>query len=172
MPEKERLDLLARLLADDTVDLVDRVAGCLVLLYALPASRIHRLRLTDLHAGTNGLTLRVGPDPLPVPAPLNTLVLQLAEHRRNLTGAGQPDSDWLFPGRRAGQPIEPDQLAQRLNRHGITRATRTAALNALLSEVPAPVLSKLLNRKAWRIAARAKTLGTDWARYASLRTKA
>ena len=41
--EAERLDLLSRFLSDDDLPLVDRVAGCLVLLYALPASRISRL---------------------------------------------------------------------------------------------------------------------------------
>ena len=171
MPETERLELLARLLADDTIDIVDRVAGLLVVLYALPASRINRLRLTDLHATPDGLTLRLGPDPLFVPAPLTTLINELADHRRHLNGAGHPHSQWLFPGRRAGQPIEAEQLAERLNRYGITRRARTAALNALLTDVPAPVLAKLLDRKPWRITTRAATLGTDWARYASLRTK-
>ena len=68
--------------------------------------------------------------------------------RPHLTGAGHPDSDWLFPGRRAEQPIESDQLAERLNRHGITRAARTAALDALLATVPATVLALLLDRQA------------------------
>jgi hypothetical protein len=106
-----------------------------------------------------------------VGGPLRTLINELANNRRHLNGAGHPDNEWLFPGRRAGQPIEADQLAERLNRLGITRAARTAALNALLTDVPAPVLAKLLDRKPWRVATRAKTLGTDWARYASLRTK-
>ena len=171
LPEPERLKLLARLLADDTIDIIDRVAGTLVLLYALPASRINRLRLTDLHPGPNGLTLRLGPDPLFVPAPLTVLINELANSRRHLRGGGHPHNEWLFPGRCAGQPIEPDQLAERLNRHGITRRARTAALNALLTDVPAPVLAKLLDRKPWRVTTRAATLGTDWARYASLRTK-
>jgi hypothetical protein len=171
LPEPERLELLARLLDDDTIDIVDRVAGMLVLLYALPASRINRLRLTDLHPTPDGLTLRLGPDPLFVPAPLTTLINELANNRRHLNGAGHPDSEWLFPGRRPGQPIEAEQLAERLNRHGITRRARTAALNALLTDVPAPVLAKLLDREPWRVTTRAATLGTDWARYASLRTK-
>jgi hypothetical protein len=171
LPESKRLELLARLLADDSVDVVDRVAGILVLLYALPASRINRLRLTDLHPGADGLTLRIGPTPLFVPAALSTLVNELANNRRHLNGAGHPDDEWLFPGIRAGQPIEARQLAKRLNRLGITRAARTAALNALLTDVPSPVLAKLLDRAPSRVATRAKTLGTDWARYASLRTK-
>jgi hypothetical protein len=171
LPEPERLELLARLLADDTIDIVVRVAGILVLLYALPARRINRLRLTDLNATPDGLTLRLGPDPLFVPAPLTVLINELANNRRHLNGAGQPDSEWLFPGRRGGQPIEAEQLAERLNRYGITRRARTAALNALLTDVPAPVLAKLLDRKPWRVTTRAATLATDWARYASLRSK-
>ena len=108
---------------------------------------------------------------MPVPAPLAGLIGQLADRRRNVTGAGHPDSDWLFPGGRAGQPIEPDQLALRLNRHGVTRAARTAALDALLVTVPAPVLAKLLDRKPWRVAERTKLLGTDWRNYAALRVQ-
>jgi hypothetical protein len=171
LPEPRRLELLARLLDDDSTELVDRVAGVLVLLYALPASRINRIRLTDLHPTDNGLALRLGPDPLFVPEPVAELIHQLVNTRRHCNGAGHPESDWLFPGRRAGQPIEPDQLAERLNRHGITRAARTAALNALLADVPAPVLAKLLDREPWRVATRSKTLATDWARYAGMRTK-
>jgi integrase len=168
MPEQQRLDLLNRLLRSDDVDIVDRVAGCLILLYALPSSRIHRLRLTDVHPGPDGLMIQLGADPVPVPAPLSDLITELADRRhttRGLTG------EWLFPGRIPGQPIEPDQLVERLNRLGITRAARTAALNALLRQVPSPVLAKVLNRRPWRVTARAKTLGTDWNNYAALRVQ-
>jgi len=173
MAERDRISLLSRLLVDEDLELVDRVVGCLVLLYALPASRIHRLRLTDLHdGGPDGLMILVGADPIPVPAPLEALLSRLIEHRANLSRPSQVDTDWLFPGARPGQPIEPDQLAERLNRLGITRAARTSALNALLREVPAPVVSKVLNRRPWRMAARAKALGTDWANYAGLKARA
>jgi hypothetical protein len=168
MPETERLALLGRLLDDDTIDLAYRVAGCLVLLYALPSSRISRLRLTDLHATGDGLMLHLG-DPVPIPPPLDELITELAENRR-ITGAA-PDTDWLFPSRRAGQAIEGEQLAEGLNGLGINRAARTAALNALLADVPAPVLAKTLDRRPWRVALRAQTLGTDWARYASLKAR-
>lgn len=108
-------------------------------------------------------------DPVPIPPPLDELITKLAENRRT-TGAA-PDTDWLFPSRRAGQAIEGEQLAEALNRLGINRAARTAALNALLADVPAPVLAKTLDRRPWRVAQRAQTLGTDWARYASLKAR-
>ncbi len=169
--EAARLDLLSCFLDDDDIALVDRVAGCLVLLYALPVSRINRLRRTDFQPMDGGLALRLGDDLVPVPTPLGVLVEGLVGQRDHLTGAGHPDSDWLFPGRRAGQPIESEQLAERLNRHGVTRAARVAALDALLATVPAPVLAKLLDRRPWRVADRSKILGTDWRRYVALRVQ-
>lgn len=169
--EAARLDLLSRFISDDDLLLVDRVAGCLVLLYALPSSRINRLRTTDFQSIEGELTLRFGDDLVPVPAPLGVLVDRLVGQRRHVTGASHPDSDWLFPGRCAGQPIESEQLAERLNRHGVTRAARIAALDALLTTVPAPVLAKLLDRRPWRVADRSKTLGTDWRRYVALRVQ-
>jgi integrase len=169
--EGERLDLLDHFLIDEGVDLLDRVAGCLVLLYAFPVTRINRLRTSDFEAKDGGCAIRICNDLVPVPAPLGVLVAALAEDRRNVTGAGHPDSDWLFPGRCAGQPIEPDQLAGRLNRHGVTRAARTAALDALLATVPAPVLAKMIDRRPWRVAQRTKLLGTDWRKYVALRVQ-
>jgi integrase len=171
IPEDERLDLLSRLLLDEDIDLGDRVAGCLVVLYALPVSRINRLAGGDFEPIDGGVALRISDDLVPVPTPLAALIGRLAERRRNITGAGHPNSDWLFPGRRAGQPVEPDQLALRLNRLGVTRAARTAALDSLLASVPAPVLAKLLDRKPWRVAERSKLLGTDWRNYVAQRVQ-
>jgi hypothetical protein len=171
IPEHQRLDLLGRLLGDDGIELVDRVAGCLVLLYALPLTRIHRLRATDFESVDSGHALRIGDDRVPVPSALAALVQALLERPSHESSTGHPDRDWLFPGRRAGQPIEPDQLAERLNRHGVTRAARTAALDALLSTVPAPVLAKLIDRRPWRVAQRTKLLGTDWRNYVALRVQ-
>jgi hypothetical protein len=171
MPEDERLDLLSRFLSDESINLGDRVAGCLVVLYAFPVSRINRLATGDFEPVDGGLALRISDDLVPVPDALAELIGRLAERRHNVTGAGHPDSDWLFPGRRAGQPIEPDQLALRLNRLGVTRAARTAALDALLATVPAPVLAKLLDRKPWRVAERTKLLGTDWRNYVAIRVQ-
>jgi hypothetical protein len=169
--EPARLDLLSRFLDDDTVPLGDRVAGCLVLLYALPISRINRLHCCDFQPMDGGLALRLGDDLVPVPAPLGVLVERLVGEGHHLSSAGHPDSDWLFPGRCAGQPIESEQLAERLNRHGVTRAARVATLDALLTTVPAPVLAKLLDRRPWRVADRSKILGTDWRRYVALRVQ-
>ena len=160
IPEHERLDLLARMLGEETLDLIDRVASYLVLLDALPLTRVNRLRTSDFEAREDGFALHMGDDVVPVPSPLASLVKALAEQRRNISGAEHPRSDWLFPGRRAGQPIEPDQLAERLNRQGITRAARRP-LSMRCS--PRPARSGQAHRPpALAVAQRTKIQGTDW----------
>jgi hypothetical protein len=105
--EGERLDLLNRFLLEESIDLGDRVAGCLVVLYALPVSRINRLRTDDFAPVDGGLALRISDNLVPVPTPLAGLIGQLEKRRRNVTGAGHPESDWLFPGRLAANPSNP-----------------------------------------------------------------
>jgi hypothetical protein len=48
LDQAQRQALIAHLLADDTIDLRDRVAGLLVLLYGQPVTRIARLQLDDI----------------------------------------------------------------------------------------------------------------------------
>ena len=51
-------------------------------------------------------------------------------------------SRWLFPGRRAGQPMHPDALATLVNALGIpTVAARAAAIRHHVLEMPAPVVA-------------------------------
>ncbi|MFF5213603.1 hypothetical protein [Streptosporangium sp. NPDC000396] len=54
--------------------------------------------------------------------------------------ATNPGSLWLFPGRRAGQPLRPEWLAKRITRMGVpTTAARGATLRQHLRESPAPI---------------------------------
>ncbi|MFB7116175.1 hypothetical protein [Streptomyces sp. NPDC056190] len=55
------------------------------------------------------------------------------------------DSRWLFPGRRAGQPLNPNSLSGLLNDRAIpTTAARTAAIRQQVLEMPAPVVADAL----------------------------
>jgi len=61
------------------------------------------------------------------------------EHR------GQPHARWLFPGRRAGQPLNPNSLLPLIRELGVpTGAGRAAALRQLVLQAPAPVIAKAL----------------------------
>ena len=110
--QHHRLGLLRRLLTDDTAPLRTRVAAVLTLLYAQPLSRIVRLTTSDIITTDDHVLVRFG-DPLtPVPPPFADLLLELTSQRTNMRTATNPNSTWLFPGRRAGQPLRPEVLGQ------------------------------------------------------------
>ncbi|OXZ00527.1 hypothetical protein BEK98_00180 [Streptomyces diastatochromogenes] len=82
----------------------------------------------------------------PVPEPLAELLFRWIDSRDNLSTATIHASRWLFPGRRAGQPLHPDVLAVLLNDLGIpTTAGRTAAIRQHVLETPAPVVAEALS---------------------------
>ncbi len=116
--------IVARLLHEDTLELTDRVAGCLVLLYAQPLSRITIITRDQIPRHDNGsLTLRFGTDPATIPEPLAGLIRNLLDTGRPYTGIGCPaDTPWLFPGLNPGQPLSAARLGVRLAKVGIDRS--------------------------------------------------
>jgi len=107
-----------------------------------------------------------------LPEPVGTLATDLAtKARRNMTSAANLTSPWLFPGRAPCQAVQAEQLAERLARLGITLLGRLAALNSLVSQVPAPVLGQLIGYSPTIIAAHALAQGVDWASYAALKSR-
>ncbi len=73
---------------------------------------------------------------------------------------------WLFPGRRAGQPMHPDALAAHIDGIGIpTVAGRAAAIRQHILEMPAPVVADALGYHrspppSWRFRPEAPGAGT------------
>lgn len=164
--------LLSRLLADDTIALDLRVAGCLNLLLAQPTARIVTLTLDQVEVRDGETWLCLRRDPVPLPKPVGRLVVQLAAARRNMTTAGHPDSRWLFPGQAPGQHLRSRQLSARLASVGLHTSTdRQAALTALTADVPAPVLAQALGFHARTVIQRAGELGIDWAGYAAAKAR-
>ncbi|MGW2564152.1 hypothetical protein ACWCXB_34065 [Streptomyces sp. NPDC001514] len=142
----QRWDLSRRLLHDTTIATTDRVAGCLVLLYGQPRTRIVALTTSHVTKTHDGVQLRLGPKPLEMPEPLAGLVLKLVRTRQGHAVVGHTDrTPWLFPGALPGRPMNGVSLTARLNRMGIkARAGRNTALMELAGELPAVVLSDLL----------------------------
>jgi hypothetical protein len=73
---------------------------------------------------------------------------------------------WLFPGRRAGQPMRSQALGALLRQYGVAvQAGRTAALRQLVLQTPAPVIASMLGfhdtHTAWLVA----EAGGTWSRY-------
>lgn len=168
LTQHRRLELLRRVLTDERGPLRSRVAACLMLLFAQPASRIVRVTIDDITRTDAGQVLiRLGDPPTPVPEPFAALLLQAAAQRDNMQTATNPDARWLFPGRRAGQPLTPGMLGVLLRELGVPAAAgRTAALRQLVLQVPAPVVAQRLGYHQITTHRAVIEAGGTWSRYA------
>jgi hypothetical protein len=166
--QHRRLELLGQL-TDDHHPLRSRVAACLMLLFAQPATRIVRLTIDDItRAADGGVCIRFGQPPTLVPEPFATLLLQAAAQRDNLQTATNPGARWLFPGRHGGQPLHVNTLTQLIRDLGIPAlAGRTAALRQLVLQAPAPVVAQALGYNHSTTTRVATEAGTPWSRYAA-----
>jgi hypothetical protein len=165
--QKQRLDLLRRLLTDEEPELLTRVAAIVMLLYAQPLTRILSLTLDDVIQEDGQVAIRLGDPPAPVPEPFASLLLRHMGQRLNLATATNADARWLFPGRRGGQPMTPDALERRLKLAGIpARGGRSAALRQLVLQAPAPVIATMLGYSHGGTAQVAAEVGSPWSRYA------
>jgi hypothetical protein len=148
MSVSERWAMLERLLNDEGLDLRDRVAGCLVLLYAQPLTRLLALRVEHVRVvGDHGerIFLRLGGDAVEVPPKLGGLIAELLARRASPCALSLPPSPWLFPGLKPGQALSGVRLKVRLNKLGIPpRAGQRRALMHLAQRVDPPVLASLL----------------------------
>jgi hypothetical protein len=168
---EDRWAIARRLLHDDQLELVDRVAGSFVLLYAQPLSRIAVTTRDHITVHDDGaVSVRFATHHLDLPEPLATLVATLTTGApRGHVGIGSPtNSPWLFPGHLPGRPITPARLGARLAKFGIdARAARRAALLQLAAELPAPVLAGSLGIATTTAVDWVKAAGGDWATYAA-----
>jgi integrase len=165
--DDERVGHLGRVLASRDLPLRTRVAVAIVLLYAQPLSRIVRIALDDVTRDGGQVLLRLGDPPSPVPAPAAELLLTWIDSRDNMNTATNHDSPWLFPGRKAGQPMNPNALAALVNDIGIpTIAGRASAIRQHVLGMPAPVVADALGYHPVTTARLAAQAGGTFSRYA------
>lgn len=165
----QRWAQLARLLHDDSLDTVDRVAGCLLLLFGQQQSRIATMTTDQVISRDGEVFIRFGRHEVPIPPPLETLLLELINHGKPHVGIGSPPgSRWLFPGLLPGRPITASRLADRLRTLGIpTQAGRRATLIDLAAQLPAAVLADLINIHPTTAVKWMHQAGGDWNQYAA-----
>jgi hypothetical protein len=160
--DEQRLAAVDRLLHDARMDPRLRLAGCLVALYAQPVARIVRLTTDHTHLQDECVMVRLGTDPVGLPAALQPVLNKVLTDARD---------GWLFPGQLPGRPIHPSHLSRRLRSLGVPVAqTRPAGLAALAHRIPAPVLSDMLGLSAGTTCRAAGELQVDYARYVARRT--
>jgi hypothetical protein len=165
----QRWAQLARLLHDDTLDLTDRVAGCLLLSYGQHLSRITTITRDQITHHNDTVRLRLGHDQIILPEPLATLLTDLLTQGRANVGVGTPTTTpWLFPGLLPGRPLSPAQLGVRLRRMGIyAQPSRRATLTQLAATLPPAVLADLLHIAPTTAVRWVHQAGGDWTRYAA-----
>jgi integrase len=165
----QRWELISRLLHDDTLDLTDRAAGCLLLLFGQHLSRIADMTTSQIITRDDGVHVRFGKYEVPVPDSLGRILTDLTRAGRARTGIGSPaTSPWLFPGGMPGQPITPSRLGERLRAIGVRALPgRRAAMTDLAAQLPAAVLADLLNITPDTAVRWMHQAGADWNRYAA-----
>ncbi|MFC1230469.1 hypothetical protein ACIGW5_30835 [Streptomyces prasinus] len=165
--QHRRLVILRRTLNDDSLPLRARVAAALVLLYAQPVTRIVRLTVDDVIDDGTTVTVRLGDPPSPLPEPVAGLMRAYVQSCWHLPYASSRSSQWLFPGRQPGQPMNPVSLQAHLREIGVPpQRGRTSAIRQLVLQAPAPVIAKALgyqDKTATRLVTEA---GGTWSRYA------
>ncbi len=167
LPDDERVSQPGRVLTADDLPLRARVAAALVLLYAQPLSRIVRLIPGDVIRDGDEVLLRPGEPPGPVPGPVADLLLSWIGNRDNMNTAANRNSPWVFPGRRAGQPMNSGTLAMLINDIGIpATAGRTSAIRQHVLELPAPVVADALSYHPVTTARLAAQAASTFSRYA------
>ena len=175
LPERDRMTLLGQVITDQHAPLRSRAAAAILLLYAQPVSRITRLTLDDvfrdgdddvLRDGDQAL-LRLGDPPSPVPKPVAALLLEYVGQRTNMRTATNRGSRWLFPGRRAGEPLQPSTLSTLVQALGVPSiAGRAAAIRQHVLDMPAPIVATALGYHHVTTTRLAAGAGTTWANYA------
>jgi hypothetical protein len=160
--------LAGRLLHDDGIATVDRVAGSFVLLYGQQLSRIAAMTRDQIHDHGQALSVRFGTADIEILEPLAGFVRAHLDAPRRHASLAAPDGNWLFPGHLPGQPITPARLGERLGGLGVdAQAGHRAAMLQLATTVPAAVLSALLGIHTTTAADWAHAAGGDWSNYAA-----
>lgn len=166
---EERWTIARQLLHEPGLDLVDRVAGSFVLLYAQTLSGVAVMTKDQVSVTDGVVAVRFARNDVEIAQPLGGLITTLAATgRRGHVGIAAPTiTSWLFPGHLPGRPITASRLGARLGVVGIdARAARRAALIQLAAELPAPVLADSLGITTTTAADWVKAAGGDWAGYA------
>lgn len=172
--QDERFAWLRELLTGTSESLPYRIAGSLLLLYAQPLVRVARLRAdaVEIDETTGNVRINFGAHPVPIPQPFAELLQEHLRNRPNLRTGSDAQSPWLFPGARAGQPLHPNGIMDRLRSLGIDlRGARNTALDEHLAASPPPLVADALGYSHQVAFLHADNAGDAWARYVNLRTK-
>lgn len=161
----QRWEVLHRCIVDPSLQLNVRLAGALLLLFALGPTAVTTMKVEQVVEHDDGVDLLVGRTPIRLPGSLADLVLQ----QRKV--AEETSTGWLFPGQHPGRHLNPGSLAVRIKQSlGIgVRPSRNAALAHLAKELPVPVLADYLGLAHTTASQWAGLVERQWTEYIGLR---
>lgn len=169
--QRERIDLVRNCLEWTHVALSTRIAALILLLWAQPLNKIVLLRRDDVSFDAAGMTLSLGRNPTAVPEAAADLFWQHLQDPSNQRTANT-GTDWIFPGTRAGRPLHPATLSERLKVLGVdAQRVRNATLRDLAQEVDARSLIDLLGYSESVIARYATRAGAPMSDYVDLKRR-
>ena len=165
--QQQRVELIRRVYYGTDMELTDRVLALLMLLYAQPLARVQRLTIDDVTVERDGtMRIALGNPPTPVPAPFDEIIRRHIIERSNQMTATNAEARWMFPGRRAGEPLHPTSIRLRLRNLGIPRLTnRNRAIRELLRQAPPLIVAGMLGYSRTGADRIATEYGTAWTTY-------
>ncbi|MFI1769868.1 hypothetical protein ACH41H_49005 [Streptomyces sp. NPDC020800] len=125
-------------MTDDALPAAGGAPGAIPLLFGPSTEHLCHLTPEHLKLGDKATHLVL------LPPRLAEFLRHLAEQPqlRPQLSRVHPGLRWLFPGMVPGKPISTHGMTQKLNRHGIpVRTARNAALAALATDLPSPILA-------------------------------
>lgn len=167
MTASEHSRIIERLTNDSHIKLRTRVMGLFVALYGLTATRVVKIKRSDLFWRGSAAYVYVGSNPLRID---DNLAVIVSEYIYGLPSGDNSASDWLFPSTFPGLHIHQDSFSRDFSSLGFSCvALRNAARLNLASHAPVAVVAQLTG-VGKNVAARWATVaGAAWATYPSLR---
>ena len=165
MSDDHRWDSVDRLLHDHTINHYSRVAGLFMLLFSWPLNEILRMTHDQVDHADGRVLVTFDTVPIELPPGLSQLVLEQKDSH-GVSSYAVGNTRWLFPGRNPGSHMVTERIRNELVSHGIhPRKSRTAALFALASQIPAPVLADIAGITPNAAIRWAALAARDWSRY-------
>lgn len=173
LDEDLQVELLHRCVHDQGLPDDVRAAGALLLLFGAKLTRIARLPVQDFTQDGDQAFITFGGQPAPLPPAIARLLTTQAATRPRYLARHHIEAlpqQWLFPGALPGRPVSAHRLGERLVAHGIeVRAARNTAVLSLVQDLPAPVVSELLDLHISTAVYWGKRGGRDWTGYLEAR---
>jgi len=162
LDQDQRLAVIARLVAPNGQHCASQCIGLLLALYAQPLSRIVTLTVNSLVDVDAELSIILGTNAAPLPAPFDRPFRELLESpwQRNTHNHQSP---WLFPGTRAGTHMSAASAHKAVARIAKPLLEmRHAALRQLVMDCPPPVVADMIGYTHHGTTNHATRAGSPW----------